>query len=426
MELSIIITVVATLLGTYLAACNVALKTFSRRKLEELLESQGRQSAKATFTQRLPKLQLMTGLLRTATNLLVLLAVLDLFVGSYQGWVAYGLAFVCAGSILAVFTVAIATSWGRYTPEGLIAASLPVLYILYFILTPVLQLLNTIDPLVRRVSGVDLVPADELSDDVLSVVEDHKHGGNVNEIQKQMLEAVFDLPNTTAGEIMTPRTDVKGIDTAEATLPQIRDAITTIGYSRIPLYEESLDQIIGLLYARDLIKYLGDAADFDLDKILREPYLVPESKSVADLLAEFQRTNQHMAIVLDEYGGTAGLITIEDILEEIVGEIRDEYEEGAEPDPTIYPINEHAADIDARVSIDEVNDRLDLELPEDDDFDTIGGFVLSHLGHIPKQDETFDLQGVRFTVVAAEKTRVVRVRIEKLDELPAAPDDNAA
>ncbi|MEQ9459837.1 MAG: hemolysin family protein [Phycisphaeraceae bacterium] len=426
MELSIIITVVATLLGTYLAACNVALKTFSRRKLEELLESQGRQSAMATFTQRLPKLQLMTGLLRTASSLLVLLAVLDLFVGSYQGWVAYGLAFVCAGSILAVFTVAIATSWGRYTPEGLIAASLPVLYILYFILTPVLQLLNTIDPLVRRVSGVDLVPADELSDDVLSVVEDHKHGGNVNEIQKQMLEAVFDLPNTTAGEIMTPRTDVKGIDTTEATLPQIRDAVTTIGYSRIPLYEESLDQIIGLLYARDLIKYLGDAADFDLDQILREPYLVPESKSVADLLAEFQRTNQHMAIVLDEYGGTAGLITIEDILEEIVGEIRDEYEEGAEPDPTIYPINEHAADIDARVSIDEVNDRLDLELPEDDDFDTIGGFVLSHLGHIPKQDETFDLQGVRFTVVAAEKTRVVRVRIEKLDELPAAPDDNAA
>ncbi len=413
--------ILATLLATYVSACNVALKTFSRRRLEEKLEEQGRQAAMKTLVRRLPKLQVMTGLLRTGFSLLVLLAVLDLLEYAYDGWVAFTLAFVVSASILSIFSIAIGTSWGRYTPEGLISASLPLLNAVYLPLAPILRSLHALDPLVRRVSGVDLNQTDDtLSEDVLSVVEDHEHADTVDERQKNMLEAVFDLPNTTAEEIMTPRTDVKGIDSTDASsLTDVRDAIGDIGYSRIPVYEENLDKIIGLLYARDLIQFLGDGEDFNLRKIIREPYLVPESKSVADLLNEFQKNNQHMAIVLDEYGGTAGLVTIEDILEEIVGEIRDEYEEDAEPDPTIYPVNEHTADVDARVSIDEVNDELELELPEDDDFDTLGGFVLSQFGRIPQTNDRFDYEGVRYTVTEAEKTRVVRVRVEKLtDDAP--------
>ncbi|QDU72297.1 Magnesium and cobalt efflux protein CorC [Mucisphaera calidilacus] len=420
--------VITTLAGTYISACNVALKTFSRRRLEERLEEQGR-TAWLALPKRLPHLQVMTGMLRVSLSLIMLLATLELFrLAGYDSWVAYASAFVVAGTLLSVFSVAIATSWGRYTPEGLISASIPILSTLYFLLWPVVRPLHAFDMVIRRMSGVDLEPDDDtISEDILSVVEEHEQGDSVNDLQKEMLEAVFELPSTAAGEIMTPRTDIKGIDiTDSTTLEQVRDEMVDIGFSRVPVYNENLDQIVGMLYARDLIQFLGKPNGFDLRTLLRDPYLIPESKSVSDLLAEFQHTNQHMAIVLDEYGGTAGLITIEDILEEIVGEIRDEYEEDAEPDPTIRRISDNTVEIDARVAIDDINDELELELPEDDDFDTLGGFVLSQLGRIPKVDDTFEHETLRFTVTAAEKTRVVRIRMENLDDTFAGDDDETA
>lgn len=420
--------VVGTLLGTYISACNVALKTFSRRRLEERLEEQDRSSS-IGILNRLTHLQVMTGMLRTGSSLLVLLAVLDLLEqAGYQGWPRYLGAFLVAGIVLSVFTVAISTSWGRYTPEGLISVSLPVLSGLYYVLWPVVRPLHALDMVVRRMTGVDLEQEDDtISEDILSVVEDHEQGDTVNELQKEMLEAVFELPNTAAAEIMTPRTDVKGIDLSDtSSLEQVRDAIVEIGYSRIPVYRENLDQIVGMLYARDLIQYLSKPGGFDLQGgLLREPYLIPESKSVSDLLADFQRTNQHMAIVLDEYGGTAGLVTIEDILEEIVGEIRDEFEEDADPEPGIHRVSDHVVNVDARVSIDDINDELELDLPEDDDYDTVGGFVLSQLGRIPMVDDGFEHDGMKFVVTAAERTRVVRVRIEREDEAFEGVDEKA-
>ena len=283
--------------------------------------------------------------------------------------------------------------------------------------------MSLFDPVVRRISGADLQDdEDDLSDQVLAAVEDHEEGITVAEEQKQMIEAVFDLRDTDAGQIMTPRTDIQGIG-LPATLDEVKHAVLEYGHSRLPVYRENLDEIAGILYAKDLLNLLNDpdktainrpSEPFDLESLLREPFLIPDSKNVLDLLREFRATKIHLAIVLDEYGGTAGLITIEDILEEIVGEIQDEYEPEDEG-PEFTPVDETTLKVDARMHIDDLNDQLKTDLPEDEDYDTVGGFVFAELGHIPDPGETFEAHGVKVTVDEAEKTRVITVTVEKLE-----------
>jgi len=236
--------------------------------------------------------------------------------------------------------------------------------------------------------------------------------------QKQMIEAIFDLRETDAGAVMTPRTDIQGVELT-ARLDEVRTSLIEEGHSRVPVYRENLDDIVGILYAKDLLPLLEEGgsprsgAAFDLKSLLREPMLIPESKDVLELLREFRATKVHLAIVVDEYGGTAGLVTIEDILEEIVGEIHDEYEEDAEG-PGVEPLDDGRARVDARLPIDDLNDRLQLDVPEDEEYDTVGGFVLETLGHIPDVGESFESHGVKVTVEEAEKTHVVAVVVERV------------
>jgi CBS domain containing-hemolysin-like protein len=221
---------------------------------------------------------------------------------------------------------------------------------------------------------------------------------------------------------MTPRTDIHGIE-FNAALEDVIATIQEYGHSRIPVYEDNTDNIVGILYTKDLIPYVGrsDTSDFDLSQTLREAYMVPESKSVRDLLAEFKARKVHIAIILDEYGGTAGLVTIEDILEEIVGEIQDEYEPQDEQ-PHLTWLDASSAEVDARMDIDDFNDQMDAAIPEDADYDTLGGFVFAELGHIPEQGEAFEWDGLRFTVTEAERTKICKIRIEKLAPHAAASE----
>lgn len=374
---------------------------------------------------RLGKLMLLTGALRAVFSLVIVLATLyyveSSLVGSPKAMI-YLVAFVVSVVLLSVFAVAIPVSWARYRRELLLAWSGPILLTLLAGTYPVVWLLELFDPVVRRISGADLTPEDEnaISEEVLSVVEDHQGAAVVDEAQKEMLEAVFDLPTTTAGEIMTPRTDVTGID-AGWTLSQVTEAIIECGHSRLPVYEENLDNILGMLYAKDLIAYVDkpdDSQKFDLRTVLRDAFMVPESKSVRELLAEFKARKVHIAVVLDEYGGTAGLVTIEDILEELVGEIQDEYEL-LEELPTIKTLDENTIEVDARLHIDDFNDHFNVELSEDEDYDTLGGFVFATLGHIPDTGESFETDNLRFTVTAAERTKVRRVKVERLSPTTA-------
>jgi CBS domain containing-hemolysin-like protein len=323
-------------------------------------------------------------------------------------------AFVISSVLVSIFTVAISLSWARYQPEAIVAWSIPLLTVLLAIFTPVVAFLHLFDPVVRRVSGASLSndAESDASDEVMSVVEEHESVGSVDSEQKDMIEAVFDLTDTLAGEIMTPRTDIEGIEYGTP-LTEIRDLILEAGHSRIPVYGENLDDIMGVLYVKDLIKLISTEQldEFDLKNYLRDVLMIPESKSVRDLLAEFKSTKVHIAIVLDEYGGTAGLVTIEDILEELVGDIEDEYEEDEEK-PTVRKIADDLFEVDARVYIDDLNDELEVELPEDEDYETVGGFVFSTLGHVPEVGESFSHANLAVTVLAAEKTKVLSVQIQ--------------
>ena len=404
----------ACVLGGYFSACNVALKTFSRARLLDQLETWGREDRFDVLARRRSKLILMTGVLRGCLSLIVLLALLNYLDSRYPDLRLLArnmIGFLLAGFLVSIFLVTIPVSIARYRGELLLAGSASFLNGCLTLFWPAAALLHFIDPVVRRVFGVSVEDhASELSDEILSVVEEHDNKGEVDQGQMDMIEAVVEFPSTTVGQIMTPRTDVHGIE-VNLDLEQVRSAVLEYGHSRIPIYEESLDHIVGILYAKDLIAFIGDERPFKLRKILRDALMVPESKPVREMLAEFQTKKVHVAIVLDEYGGTAGLVTIEDIIEEIVGEIHDEYEP-TEETPHIRRIDNGTVEVDARVYIDDLNDELDLELPENKDYDTVGGFVFSTLGHIPETGERFDFDKVRFTVTAAERTKVTRVRLD--------------
>jgi putative hemolysin len=233
----------------------------------------------------------------------------------------------------------------------------------------------------------------------------------VDKEEAEMIENVLELGETTAEEIMTPRTDLIAVDVHDD-LQTILDAIRDQGHSRIPVYDDTIDHIIGLLFAKDLLTEIGkDPKNFVLKEKIRPVYFVPETKTLRDLLHEFQDQKLHLAVVLDEYGGTAGIVTIEDILEELVGEIADEYEETTAE--SYKKIDEQTFEVDARMYIDEVNEELDIQLPEEEDYDTLGGFVFSHLGYIPKVGESFEHGNVMISIAAAGPRVVKKVRIKK-------------
>ena len=224
-----------------------------------------------------------------------------------------------------------------------------------------------------------------------------------------MIHSVFALGDKKVHEVMVPRTDIVAIDVN--TPPQeVLDNVVSAGHSRIPVYEGSPDQIIGVLYVKDLFRRLARGEkDVTVRPFLRPAQFVPETKKVDELLREMQKDKVHIAIVVDEYGGTAGLVTIEDLVEEIVGEIRDEYDVEKE---LILPVSEHEAVMDARVPFSEVQETFGIEPPEGaDEFDTLGGFVTHELGRLPKAGETVRLNGVKFVVESVDGRRVGRVRV---------------
>ena len=227
-----------------------------------------------------------------------------------------------------------------------------------------------------------------------------------------MIEAVMDLDTITVGQIMTPRTEIVAVE-AGWSIEQIKQTIQEHGHSRLPVYEENLDNIVGMLYVKDLLQMLGNVPDeFSLRDIVRSCYYVPETKALRDMFGEFRAKQLHVAVVLDEYGGTLGLVTFEDLLEQIVGQIADEYE--APEAPLIKQLDSKTLEIDARTRLDQLNEEYRLNLPESEDYETVGGFLFSSLGRVPVAGETLQYQNLLLTVVDASERKVNDVRLEIL------------
>jgi magnesium and cobalt transporter len=230
--------------------------------------------------------------------------------------------------------------------------------------------------------------------------------------KQEMLHGIIDMGETVAREVMVPRTDMVTVK-AGSTMREVMETTIKAGHSRIPVYEDKIDNIIGILYSKDLLNVCLDEGDhFSLEKIIRPAYFIPESKPLAVLLNEFQRNRVHIAIVVDEYGGTAGLVTLEDILEEIIGEIEDEYDETEE---RVVRLESGDLLLDARLEIEAVEDLLDIRI-EKEEFESIGGLAIHVLGHLPRQGENFIHQGFRFVIEKATDRKVVKVRVEKVND----------
>ena len=237
----------------------------------------------------------------------------------------------------------------------------------------------------------------------------HEHGVLEQE-ERQMIHSIFELGDTIVREVMVPRIDMASVS-SEASLQEILTIVTQYGHSRIPVYDKNIDNIIGIVHVKDLLLAAQDPDTFNLAKSVRKVYVVPEEKKVDDLLREFQKEQVHMAIVLDEYGGTAGLVTLEDIIEEIVGEIQDEYDK---EQPLSMRIDERTVTASGRLSIYDLNQVIGHELVEESDaYDTVGGFVYSQLGVVPRRGEEFEFNGYNFKVEELIGRRISRIRVEK-------------
>ena len=256
-------------------------------------------------------------------------------------------------------------------------------------------------------------PDTEEEEEMLRLMELEEAEGDIEEDERKMIRGVFGLEDTTVREIMTPRTDIASV--GEDSTPE--DAVSIIierGYSRIPLHQKNADTIIGVVYAKDLFRYLADGTlPTTLRDIARPPFFVPESKRVDDLLTEMRKQRVHMAIVVDEYGGTAGLATIEDLLEEIVGEIEDEYDK---VERQILRLSDNEALVDGRVAIEDLNELFHTTV-KDDDYDTVGGFVVHLLGRMPAIGDDVASDGLKLKVLSVDGHRVKRLRIVA-DEKP--------
>ena len=230
--------------------------------------------------------------------------------------------------------------------------------------------------------------------------------------RSELLQSIVDFTETLVREVMTPRPDIIAIR-ADATLQELRELFREEQYSRIPVYRDNLDNIVGIVYVKDLVA-LPQEAEPPLTTLMRTAHFVPESKRVSELLKEMQRRQVQMAIVVDEYGGTAGLVTVEDLLEEIVGEIRDEYDVESE---TVIDEGNGTFVLSGKVSVDEVRDRLGIEI-EREGFETVGGYLLSHLGRMPYVGETFEVDELWFEVMEVERRRITKVRARRSERRP--------
>jgi putative hemolysin len=426
--------VAALIIGSgFFAAAELALITVKRHRLQLLADEGSRQAQRA---QRL--IAEPARFLATIQVALTFLGFLASAVGavSFSGAIADLVRLIpldairgAAGTIAFIITTLlialVSIIFGELAPKTLalsfaerfaLAVAAPIAW-LEWLLNPLVSVVSLISGLlVRALGGTERPQAGYLSTEELKLlVETGSEQGGIEEDEKEMIHGVIELADTKVHELMVPRIGIRAVE-ANDSLDAVLDMAIRAGHSRIPVYEENLDNIVGILYVKDLLPYLKEdgrrTEKIDVRALARPAVYVPETKAVDELLREMQLAKRHIAIVVDEYGGTAGLITIEDIVEEIVGEIQDEYDT---EESLVEPIESDellAYRLDGRVAMDDLRDLFELPDEEEEDeeaYDTIGGFVVHRAGRIPLPGETVTLRDVTIRVESADPRRVSKV-----------------
>ena len=311
-----------------------------------------------------------------------------------------------------------------YNPEKISFRIAGILTFVAAVTKPFVKVLSLSVNAILRLIGIDpnSEPEEVTEEEIRMMVDVGGEKGVIEDTQKEMINNIFEFDDIDAGDIMTHRTDVSAVEINDP-IQDVVEISEKEGYSRIPVYEESLDKIIGIVYIKDLIGYIGSSVpkQENLRKIMREPYFVPESMKCGMRFQEMPARRVQMAVVVDEYGGTAGIVTLEDLLESIVGNIQDEYD-NEEEDFSV--IDETTFTVDGTTPIDEVNEHVGVNLPEDE-YDTIGGFVISLLGYLPNDGEMneLDYKNLHFTILNLEDKRIGKLKVEILPEEDEDDDD---
>ena len=421
-----------TFLTALLALGAMKLETFSRARLRKLRESSKDQA------EALERLLPILPRLRLCNHLELLLSViatgacfvqwhLSCTMPTAVQWGILALLFLVA--YLVVQTLDFALSL-RYSAMVLRLTGLLAFLVLYpfaFLIYP----LSLFEQRVQRTQGDENHAQVTAEDEILSLVEedtqDHPDlapsaATPVNDLEsdeKRMLNGVINLDKTLVHEIMTPRVDIDAIE-EQLSISEARKAISASGHSRIPLISKSVDAIIGILYAKDFLDEEHLAKISSLKELAHPPVFIPDTKNVSDLLEEFRAKHIHLAVVLDEYGGTAGIVTFEDILEEIVGEIQDEFDRDEAPANRNTPQADGSMIADARMTIWELNQLMDMEISEEDGYDTLGGYIMASLGRIPQAGEHIETEELAIDILAASPRRLDTVKIRRRDgQVPA-------
>jgi putative hemolysin len=412
----------ALALGLLLVVCASAallrlalLRSLPSRVLASVGDASRRQRL-ATLLEKPDELATSAGLIKlTADLLFALLALATVAGGDALTW-GEGLAAVLLAVPLLVLI-------GEVLPAVLVVGhgdrvlrgALPVFHWIQWPISPLARLIESGKHLARQALAVREAPhrTRQIVEGLREAIVDSEIEGGLGDEEREIVANAMELHHLDAAAIMTPRTEIDACDLAGGLSEALRVASES-KRSRIPVYEGSLDSIVGTFSPRDVLTGLteGRLDQIELRSVLRPVTFVPETKRATALLGEMRRQRTRLAVVLDEYGGTAGLVTMTDILAELVGDLQDEYDR--EEEAGIRPLDAHSADVDATERVSEVNEALDLELPEEADYETLGGFVLAQLGHFPEEGERFHHGEVEFLVTKASDRRVIEVRLRRL------------
>ena len=430
----LLVIVVLTVLEGFFVSAEISIISIRRSRLDQLSEDGNRRARRVRRLKDDPGrflavVQLgltVLGFFASAYAAVNLSVELAAFLRPAIGGGADGVALLIVTVLLALFTIV----FGELVPKSIGLAYAERLSML--VAGPVEWIARLLGPLVwfltRVTSGITKLLGVSMSSDAQMTAEELKliveRGGEQGILEaeeEQMINAVIELGDRRLHEVMVPRIAIVALPVS-ATLDEAIDLIVEEGHSRIPIYEESIDGVLGIIYAKDLLPVLkvGSNARPTVRSLLRTPLFVPESMSIDDLLHEFQRRKVHIAIVLDEYGGTAGLLTIEALLEEIVGEIQDEYDV---EEPMIERLSPDEVRIDGRVDVDELGEifEIPLALEDADEYDTVGGLIFHRLGKVPKPGDEVRLNGLKLTVETTDGRRVGKVLAVRQRD----PDDDA-
>jgi CBS domain containing-hemolysin-like protein len=406
--------VVLLIIAAFLAAAEISLVSVNRFRVRSLREEGNRRAEKLDKLLDHPNRFLSTILMLTLLVQVGASAIATGLALAFDLPVAAAVATGVMTFLIFIFSEMAPKTYATNHPERVAMAVAPIVNLLSMVFYPLVRVLILISNGVIRLFGGKTIKEGPFvtEGDIKALVSAAEEQDVIEEEEKKLIHSIFEFGDTLVREVMIPRTDMIMLD-EESNLEESLEIILSYGFSRIPVYRKDFDHIVGVLYAKDLLPYLKRGeSDARPREFLREAYFVPETKRVSELLTELRALTIHMAIVLDEYGGTSGLVTIEDLLEEIVGEIFDEYDSAME----LYEsLGNGRYTFDARISIDDLNELLCTDLPAHE-WDTLGGLIYNLMGKIPKQGEAVEFEGMRLTAQKVVGRRIYKVLLEVLDQ----------